>query len=205
MPDPITEAVARDYVGDCFDQADWEEMTGGTGSVSKDTFLSMIKVRDHAASLLTWLEFWRIDELHADFVELEIMSPDDLTALQKDTKAAFENSFKVIQRRHFAKAYAHAVYLTAKPLGYMPWRPCSLELWLESWRLMRLLPKLKNLGCDTREDILDLEHGDFEYLDMRLLEKKRWDEGYENVSPSCELRGHQIEVWLCISLQREKP
>ena len=149
--------------------------------MSKDTFLSMIKVRDHAASLLTWLEFWRIDELHADFVELEIMSPDDLTVLRKDTKAAFENSLKLVQRRHFSKAYAHAVYLTAKPLGYMPWRPCSLELWLESWRLMRLLPMLNNLGCDTKEDVLDLEYGDFEDLDMRLLEKKRWDEGYENV------------------------
>jgi len=40
---------------------------------------------------------------------------------------------------------------------------------------------LNNLGCDTKEDVLDLEYGDFEDLDMRLLEKKRWDEGYENV------------------------
>jgi hypothetical protein len=165
----------------CFDQADWEAISSGTGFVSKKTFTAMIKVRDHASSLLTWLEFWRIDELYPEFVALEIMSPDDLCELETNTKTAFVNSLKLIQKRHFTKAYAHAAYLNAKPLGYMPWRPCSLEMWLESWRLLRLLPKLKDLGCDTKDDILDVERHEFSYLEMRLLEQKRWEEGYENV------------------------
>ena len=50
-------------LGKCFDRADWETITGGTGAVAKQTFITVVTVRNHAPSLRAWLEFWRIDEL----------------------------------------------------------------------------------------------------------------------------------------------
>jgi len=50
-------------LGKCFDRADWETITGGSGKVAKDTFITTVTVRNHAPSLRAWLEFWRIDEL----------------------------------------------------------------------------------------------------------------------------------------------
>lgn len=63
LPDPVDEATALNFLGKCFDRADWETITGGTGKVAKDTFITTIAVRNHAPSLRAWLEFWRIDEL----------------------------------------------------------------------------------------------------------------------------------------------
>jgi len=63
LPDPVDEPTAMAILGKCFDRADWETITGGTGSVQKDTFITTITVRNHAPSLRAWLEFWRIDEL----------------------------------------------------------------------------------------------------------------------------------------------
>ena len=63
LPDPVDEATAINLLDKCFDRADWETITGGTGSVSKSTFITVVTVRNHAPSLRAWLEFWRIDEL----------------------------------------------------------------------------------------------------------------------------------------------
>jgi len=63
LPESVDEATAYALLGNCFDRADWETITGGTGKVAKDTFITTITVRNHAPSLRSWLEFWRIDEL----------------------------------------------------------------------------------------------------------------------------------------------
>jgi hypothetical protein len=63
LPDPVDEQTAMVLLGKCFDRADWETITSGTGKVPKDTFITTITVRNHAPSLRAWLEFWRIDEL----------------------------------------------------------------------------------------------------------------------------------------------
>ena len=47
-----------------------ETITGGTGSVPKDTFITTVTVRNHTPSLRAWLEFWRIDELTETLEEL---------------------------------------------------------------------------------------------------------------------------------------
>jgi hypothetical protein len=63
LPDPVDEATAMNLLGKCFDRADWETITQGSGKVAKDTFITTVTVRNHAPSLRAWLEFWRIDEL----------------------------------------------------------------------------------------------------------------------------------------------
>lgn len=140
-----------------------------------------MKVRDHAPSLRSWLEFWRIDELLEQLEELEIMSPDDLCDLDPGVRDKFYNGLKLVNKVHWKKAYAHAEYLKAKPLGYMPWRPHGLGMWLESWRLGRLAPALFDLGVDVKEDVLDMEPQDWEKLGLRLLERKRWEEANANL------------------------
>ena len=70
LPDPVDEATAMAILGKCFDRADWETITGGSGKVAKDTFITTITVRNHAPSLRAWLEFWRIDELLATLESL---------------------------------------------------------------------------------------------------------------------------------------
>ena len=63
LPDPVDEPTAMAILGKCFDRADWETITGGTGNVAKETFITTVTVRNHTSSLRSWLEFWRIDEL----------------------------------------------------------------------------------------------------------------------------------------------
>jgi hypothetical protein len=63
LPDPVDEAAAMALLGKCFDRADWETISKGTGKCAKDTFITTIEVRNLAPSLRAWLEFWRIDEL----------------------------------------------------------------------------------------------------------------------------------------------
>lgn len=88
---------------------------------------------------------------------------------------------KSVQKKHWQKALAHAHYLKAHPVGYMPWRPEAMMMWLESWRLQRLRPALTELGVDVKEDLLDLEEHQFENLNMRLLEERRFKEALQNL------------------------
>mmetsp|Transcript_16043 Transcript_16043/g.20772 ORF Transcript_16043/g.20772 Transcript_16043/m.20772 type:complete len:438 (+) Transcript_16043:33-1346(+) len=177
LPNPVPEAQARLFVGKCWDDADWATISQGNPTCSKDVLLTTMRIRDHAPSLRSWLEHWRIDELHDKLVDLEIMCADDLVDIDKKTLGDFVNSLKPVQKYHWEKAYAHGLYLASHPLGYMPWRPEGLMMWLESWRLQRLQPALFDLGVDVKEDIMDLREEDYGLLNLRLLEEKRWLEG----------------------------
>jgi len=181
LPDVIDEKTARDFCGKCFDEGDWEVLAGKEGLLKKQTFLNTIQIRNHAPSIVTWLEFWRIDELAERFIELEVMSADDLLDISPTILQKFKDSIKSVQKKHFEKAMAHAAYLKVKPVGYMPWRPFALEMWLESWRLQRILPGLIVHGIDVKEDIPDFLEKFWPELGMRLLEEKRWREAVQNL------------------------
>ena len=84
LPDPVTEAAALSLLGDCFDRADWETISGGTGQVKKETFIVTITVRNHAPSLRAWLEFWRIDELEDVSTRLPLVEFIDPPLLERD-------------------------------------------------------------------------------------------------------------------------
>jgi hypothetical protein len=43
-----------------------------------------------------------------------------------------------------------------------------------SWRLQRMEPGLFALGCDVKEDIVDLEDRDLAPMKLKLLELRRW-------------------------------
>jgi hypothetical protein len=169
LPDPVDEATAMSLLGKCFDRADWETITQGTGKVAKDTFITTITVRNHAPSLRAWLEFWRIDELLETLEELDVMSPTDIALL--DEKEVHKIGLKTVQKLHWQKALAHGKYLESihfdKP-------PSPLHLWLETWRLQRLEKGLFDLGCDVKEDLIDLTEADAALLNMKLLEERRW-------------------------------
>lgn len=170
LPDPVDEATAIAFAGKCFDRADWETITGGSGSVAKATFVTTVNIRNYAPSLRAWLEFWRLDEL-TEFLEneLDVISPADIADLEP--QALSKLVLKTVQKCHWEKVMAHAKYLKAinfdKP-------PSPLMLWLESWRLQRLQPGLFSLGVDVKEDIIDLDPSEIAPLNMRLLEAKRW-------------------------------
>jgi hypothetical protein len=78
---------------------------------------------------------------------------------------------KTVQKSHWAKAVAHGKYLQSiqfdKP-------PAPLSLWLETWRLQRLSKGMFELGCDVKEDVLDLTEEDTAILGLKLLEERRW-------------------------------
>jgi hypothetical protein len=86
----------------------------------------------------------------------KVMCADDICDIEPATLQAFERRVKVVQLVHWQKAMAHARYLKANPVGYMPWRPFALLMWLESWRLQNIEPLLRNIGVDVKEDLLDL-------------------------------------------------
>ena len=97
------------------------------------------------------------------------MSPTDIALLEE--KEVTKIGLKTIQKKHWEKALAHGRYLEAihfdKP-------PSPLHLWLESWRLDRLGKPLFDLGCDVKEDLIDLTESDAQMLNMKLLEARRW-------------------------------
>lgn len=176
LPEAVDETTAMRFLGKCFDRADWETITEGADHVDKSTFVTTINIRNHAPSLRAWLEFWRLDELTEMLEIADVMTPTDIILL--DQKEIDKLELKTIQKRHWEKAMAHATYLDGiqfdKP-------PSPLQLWLESWRLGRLLPGLKGLGCDVKEDIVDLEDSDLGPLGMRLLEERRWKQATEQL------------------------
>jgi len=43
------------------------------GTLPKNAFLTVVLVRNHAPSMRTWLEFWRIDELTEALEELQVI------------------------------------------------------------------------------------------------------------------------------------
>lgn len=176
LPDPIDEATAVNILGKCFDRADWETITHGSGSVDKDTFITCVTVRNHAHSLRGWLEFWRIDELTEVLESLDVMSPSDLCMLE--LKEVSKIGLKKVQEHHWQKAYAHSKYLEDihfdKP-------PSPLHLWLETWRLERLRKPLFDLGVDVKEDIMDLDEAEWSQLGMRLLEERRWKQATQQL------------------------
>ena len=169
LPDPVDEATAQNILGNCFDRADWETITGGTGSVPKDTFVTTITVRNHTPTLRAWLEFWRIDELTEILEELDVMSPTDLCLLESSEITKI--GLKPVQKKHWEKALAHSKYLESI---HFDRPPAPLSIWLESWRLERLAKGLFDLGVDVKEDIIDLTDGDMSGLQMKLLEERRW-------------------------------
>lgn len=176
LPDPVDETTAMALLGKCFDRADWETITGGTGKVRKDTFITTIAVRNHAPSLRAWLEFWRIDELLEVLESLDVMSPTDIALLEE--KEVSKIGLKTIQQKHWQKAVAHGKYLESihfdKP-------PSPLYLWLETWRLQRIHKGLFDLGCDVKEDLIDLTEADAALLNMKLLEERRWKQATQQL------------------------
>jgi len=207
LPDPVDESTAMNMLGKCFDRADWETITGGTGSVAKQTFITVVTVRNHAPSLRAWLEFWRIDELLEMLESLDVMSPTDLSLLEE--KEISKIGLKTVQQKHWGKAIAHSKYLEAiafdKP-------PVPLHLWLESWRLHRLKKGLFDLGCDVKEDIIDLTESDASTLNMKLLEARRWKQACAqlvklirafNFNDNSRNSAPSLETWL-LSLKLEE-
>jgi len=99
----------------------------------------------------------------------DVMSPTDIVLLEQ--KEVDKIGLKTVQKKHWEKALAHGKYLEAihfdKP-------PSPLHLWLETWRLDRLKKPLFDLGCDVKEDIIDLTESDAQLLGMKLLEERRW-------------------------------
>ena len=99
----------------------------------------------------------------------DVMSPTDLALLEQ--KEITKIGLKTVQKKHWEKALAHSKYLESihfdKP-------PAPLSIWLESWRLERLAKGLFDLGCDVKEDIIDLTESDISVLGMKLLEERRW-------------------------------
>jgi hypothetical protein len=63
LPDTIDQATAKEYLGDCFDEADFTALSQSTssGGVSRRAFKEAIDARNFAPSLRSWLEMWRID------------------------------------------------------------------------------------------------------------------------------------------------
>jgi len=207
LPDPVDEGTAMNILGKCFDRADWETISEGTGSVAKQTFITVVTVRNHAPSLRAWLEFWRIDELLEMLESLDVMSPTDLCLLEE--KEISKIGLKAVQTKHWGKAIAHSKYLEAiafdKP-------PSPLHLWLESWRLQRLKKGLFDLGCDVKEDIIDLTDADAGTLGMKLLEERRWKQACSqlmkltrnfNFNDNTRNSAPSLETWL-LSLKLEE-
>jgi len=126
----------------------------------------------------------------------QVMCADDLCDLEPPLLLAFEQRVKVVQRVAWRKAMAHAAYLKAHPLGYMPWRPCALRMWLESWRLQRLEPALRAVGVDVKEDLLDLVRAGHVALLLgglcasRTEKEAQWKRGAGMLEPSlaCSLQ-----------------
>lgn len=176
LPESIDEATALNLLGKCFDRADWEIMSGGTGSVDKGTFLTQIELRNHAPSLRAWLEHWRLDELTQMLMDEDVMFPTDLPDLEPKVIESLQ--LKTIQKKHWAKAMAHALYM--QRLGIEK-PPSPLQVWMESWRLGRLYKGMMELGCDVKEDLIDLDEADLAPLQMRLLEQRRWKQGKEQL------------------------
>jgi hypothetical protein len=94
LPETVDEATALALLGNCFDRADWETITGGTGKVAKDTFITTITVRNHAPSLRAWLEFWRIDEL------LEVLESLGTIIACQEKESHCNNAFPCTPRNH---------------------------------------------------------------------------------------------------------
>ena len=67
-----------------------------------------------------------------------------------------------------------APHVPALALGQFDRPPSPLNLWLETWRLDRLLKPLYDLGVDVKEDIIDMSDNDAKMMNMRLLEECRW-------------------------------
>jgi hypothetical protein len=97
------------------------------------------------------------------------MSPTDLALLEQ--KEIGKIGLKTVQKKHWEKALAHSKYLEAI---HFDRPPAPLSIWLESWRLERLAKGLFDLGCDVKEDIIDLTEQDTSGLGMKLLEERRW-------------------------------
>ena len=146
-----------------------QTITGGSGSVAKETFLTCVTVRNNTLSLRGWLEFWRIDELTELLESLDVMTPSDLCLLEQKEVAKLE--LKKVQEHHYQKALAHSKYLEDI---HFDRPPSPLQLWLETWRLDRLQKPLFDLGVDVKEDVIDLDEEDAQKLGMRLLEERRW-------------------------------
>lgn len=96
--------------------------------------------------------------------------------------------------------------------SWWSFRPVPLHLWLESWRLHRLKKGLFDLGCDVKEDIIDLTDGDANTLNMKLLETRRWKQANDqlmkltrnfNFNDNTRNSAPSLETWL-ISLKLEE-
>eukprot|EP00615_Pteridomonas_danica_P018900 CAMPEP_0114387130 /NCGR_PEP_ID=MMETSP0102-20121206/7066_1 /TAXON_ID=38822 ORGANISM="Pteridomonas danica, Strain PT" /NCGR_SAMPLE_ID=MMETSP0102 /ASSEMBLY_ACC=CAM_ASM_000212 /LENGTH=347 /DNA_ID=CAMNT_0001544153 /DNA_START=43 /DNA_END=1086 /DNA_ORIENTATION=+ len=207
LPDMVDETTAMAILGKCFDRADWETITSGSGKVRKDTFITTISVRNHAPSLRAWLEFWRIDELLEVLESLDVMSPTDIALLEE--KEVSKIGLKTVQQKHWQKAVAHGKYLESihfdKP-------PSPLYLWLETWRLERIHKGLFDLGCDVKEDLIDLTEADAALLNMKLLEERRWKQATQQLikvirkfdfNDNTRSSTPSLETWL-VSLKLEE-
>jgi hypothetical protein len=129
LPEIIEESVAQDYLGDCFQRAEWESLSMGTGSVHKQAFVDLLNERNFPPTFRTWLESWRIADLLPKLTEMGIEDPVGISKLEATQIATLE--MKPVQKRHFTMAAAHANYLSQVGLT-MPFSPLGVRRAAES-------------------------------------------------------------------------
>jgi len=130
--------------------------------------------RDNAVpTLKTWLESLMLEELEEPLALLGAYELSDLADI--DDRELASLGMNKLQTKHYMMGLAQVEQ--AKKVASLDGHAddATWRGWLESWRLLRLLPVMEELGAYTRQDLIDLEPNEYSLLKMRPLEAKRFE------------------------------
>ena len=130
--------------------------------------------RSSVPTLETWLYSLKLEELMEPLDDMGVVELADLADI--DDRELASLNLNRLQLKHWKMGLFQA--LSAREEAALDGKldMPTFRGWLESWRLGRLKPRMEQLGVYMQQDLLDLEPNEYQLLEMRPLEAKRFEQ-----------------------------
>jgi len=151
----------------------WKNATDGLLDVIRNFDFS--EDRKYAVpTIAVWLQSLRLEKIRNRLEEFGAFELCDLADIDEREFASL--GLTKLQTKHYKQGMLQVMAAKKAAMADGSADLPSFVGWLESWRLRRLLPKMEELGAFTQMDLLDLEPNEYQLLNMRPLEAKRFEQ-----------------------------
>jgi hypothetical protein len=146
-----------------------------------DSLKNLIKTFNYASqrkasipTIKTWLKSLRLERIEEQIIAYGAQELVDLADI--DESQFGELRLTKLQAKHWKVGMNQIWAARREAMADGKADLATFRGYLESWRLLRLLPQLDALGATVQQDLLDLDPSEYALIEMRPLEAKRFEQ-----------------------------
>jgi hypothetical protein len=122
----------------------------------------------------TWLKSLRLERLRDQLFAYGAVELVDLADIEEHQFK--EMKLTKLQSKHWKIGMNQILAARREAMADGKADLATFRGYIESWRLMRIMPQLEAMGATVQQDLLDLDPSEYALLAMRPLEAKRFEQ-----------------------------